>query len=89
MSVLAIRVFAAGALLGHPPSAHTLKTPFFPLAVFEHDVARSDALRKDCSPAELLARAIRYPLEQRAVASAIIGFATTCDVADLPLHEVV
>ena len=81
VSVLAIRVFAAGALLGHPPSAHTLKTPFFPLAVYERDTAQADELRRYCQPTELLARAIRYPLEQPAVASAIIGFAAAKEVA--------
>ena len=34
MGVLAIRVLAGGALAGSPPSPHTFKTPFFPLALY-------------------------------------------------------
>ena len=44
MGVFAIRVFAGGALLGNPPSTHTLKTPFFPLALYERDRVRADSL---------------------------------------------
>ena len=46
MGVFAIRVFAGGALLDQPPSAHTLKTPFFPLALYERDAARAQRLRE-------------------------------------------
>ena len=83
VSVLAIRVFAAGALLGHPPSAHTLKTPFFPLAGYERDTVQASGLRQECQPSELLARAIRYPLDQPGVASAIIGFSAAAEVAQV------
>src|SRR5262249_49664072 len=38
MGVLAIRIFAGGALLNQPPSAHTLTTPFFPLSLYERDL---------------------------------------------------
>ena len=37
MGVFAIRVFAGGALVGNPPSDHTKKTPFFPLALYQRD----------------------------------------------------
>src|SRR4029079_2128414 len=37
MGAFAIRVFAGGALVDRPPSAHTLKTPFFPLPLYERD----------------------------------------------------
>jgi aryl-alcohol dehydrogenase-like predicted oxidoreductase len=46
MGIFAIRVFAGGALLGQPPSAHTLKTPYFPLAVYEEEHRRAIALEK-------------------------------------------
>jgi hypothetical protein len=83
MSILAIRVFAAGALLGRPPSDHTLRTPFFPLALYERDTAQASEFHRDLQPNELLARAIRYPLSQPAVASAIIGFADAAEVRQL------
>src|SRR5262249_19964776 len=35
MGVFAIRVLAGGALADNPPSPHTLKTPFFPPALYE------------------------------------------------------
>ena len=44
MGVFAIQVFAAGVLLGAPPSAYTLKTLFFPLSLYERDVARATQL---------------------------------------------
>jgi aryl-alcohol dehydrogenase-like predicted oxidoreductase len=83
MSILAIRVFAAGALLGRPPSDHTLRTPFFPLALYERDTVQASEFHRDLQPNELLARAIRYPLSQPAVASAIIGFAAAAEVRQL------
>lgn len=83
VSILAIRVFAAGALLGRPPSDHTLRTPFFPLALYERDTVQASEFHRDLQPNELLARAIRYPLSQPAVASAIIGFAAAAEVRQL------
>ena len=41
MGVFAIRVFAGGALLGQEASAHTLKTPYFPLALYERVQTRA------------------------------------------------
>jgi aryl-alcohol dehydrogenase-like predicted oxidoreductase len=72
--VFAIRVFAGGALLGRPPSAHTLKTPYFPLAVYERDAARAAALGADA------AAAVRFALAHPAVCSAVIGFGAPADV---------
>ncbi len=74
MGVFAIRVFAGGALLGRPPSGHTLKTPYFPLALYERDAARAAALRVD-APA-----AVRFALAHPAVTAAIIGFGAPADV---------
>ncbi len=48
VAVLAIRVLAGGALAGHPPSPHTLKTPFFPLEVYRRDAARAKRWRRYC-----------------------------------------
>jgi L-galactose dehydrogenase/L-glyceraldehyde 3-phosphate reductase len=75
MGVFAIRVLAGGALAGNPPSAHTLKTPFFPLDLYERD--RRRAARIDESlPAgtDVREAAIRFPLGHRSISSAIIGF---------------
>ena len=75
IGIFAIRVFAAGALLGAPPSAHTFKTPFFPLALYERDVERTNQLRESLAPDQSLqATALRYVLSHREIASAIIGF---------------
>ena len=75
MGIFAIRVFAAGALLGAPPSAHTLKTLFFPLSLYERDVAQANQLRETLVPPQSLPQlALRYVLSRPEIASAIIGF---------------
>lgn len=74
IGVFAIRVFAAGALLGNPPSAHTRVTPFFPLALYERDCRRARAVSNELGGASLKELAVRYALSHPAVASAIIGF---------------
>jgi aryl-alcohol dehydrogenase-like predicted oxidoreductase len=71
MGVFAIRAFAGGALLGQEPSAHTLKTPFFPLALYLRDRERADQLSQGGSLKE---RALRFVLDDSRVHSAIIGF---------------
>lgn len=75
VAVLAIRVFAAGALAQQPPSAHTRKTRFFPLDLYERDLARAaawrDALPPGISPASA---SLRFVLGDARVASAILGF---------------
>jgi aryl-alcohol dehydrogenase-like predicted oxidoreductase len=75
VGVFAIRVFAAGALLGEEPSAHTRKTPFFPLALYERDRARAAELaRRLEGGATLKEAALRFVLDRTDVHSAIIGF---------------
>jgi len=75
MGVLAIRVFAAGALLGAPPSAHTLKTPFFPLALYQRDEQRAARLKALLGPAcDLKSEAIQFVLGHPHVSSTLIGF---------------
>lgn len=81
MGVFAIRVFAGGALLGQPPSAHTLKTPYFPIAQYERDAARAEELR-DGGPNE----AIRFALDHPGVSSALIGFGSPDQVASAARH---
>jgi aryl-alcohol dehydrogenase-like predicted oxidoreductase len=78
MGVLAIRVLAGGALAGNPPSPHTLKTPFFPLSLYERDRQRAARLQSALKPAQELPReAIRFALAHPQIHSAIIGFAST------------
>lgn len=70
MGVFAIRVFAGGALLDQEPSAHTLKTPFFPLALYERDRQRARALAAGGSLKEA---ALRFVLDDPRVHAAIVG----------------
>jgi L-galactose dehydrogenase/L-glyceraldehyde 3-phosphate reductase len=76
VGVLAIRVFAGGALLGQPPSAHTLRTPYFPLALYEEDRRRAAALEAalggEMAVKEL---AVRFALSDPAVQVALVGLA--------------
>ncbi len=73
MGVMAIRVLAAGAILGCPPSAHTLKTPYFPLALYQSDLALSESWRNETGSG-MLERAIGFVLSHAAIHTAIIGF---------------
>jgi aryl-alcohol dehydrogenase-like predicted oxidoreductase len=76
MGVFAIRVFAGGALVGQEPSAHTLKTPFFPLDQYERD-------RRRAGGADVKEAALRFVLDDARVHAAIIGFGTPEHVAEL------
>lgn len=77
MGVFAIRVFAGGALLGQPPSAHTLKTPYFPLALYERDSGRAKEMNRSARDA------VRFVLEHPHVHSAIVGFGSPEHVAEV------
>lgn len=74
MGVLAIRVFAGGALVGNPPSPHTLKTPFFPLALYHRDGQRAEHLKRILAGVPITSAAIRFSLAHPFVHSALIGF---------------
>lgn len=75
MGLFAIRVYAAGALLGAAPSVHTLKTPFFPLSLYERDHARASRLSAALgSESALREIALRYVLNRAEFSSAILGF---------------
>ena len=80
VSVLAIRIYAAGALLGRSPSDHTLRTPFFPLALYQRDLERAEVLCRGWTVAERLLRTIEYPLSQAAVVAAIVGIADPAEL---------
>jgi len=77
MGVFAIRVFAGGALLGQPPSAHTLKTPYFPLGLYERDCERA----KDVNASA--AAAVRFVLDHPQIHAAIIGFGSPSHVDEI------
>lgn len=78
MGVLAIRVLAGGALAGNPPSPHTLKTPFFPLSLYERDRDRAARLQAALKPGQTLPReAVRFALAHPQIHAAIVGFAST------------
>src|SRR5262245_42760903 len=76
VGVFAIRVFAGGALLGQPPSAHTLRTPYFPLAVYEEERRRASRLSALLNPGESLKElALRFALSHPAPQVALVGLA--------------
>lgn len=78
MGILAIRVYAGGALLDAPPSAHTLKTPFFPLDLYKRDRTNARTLAHQLGCAGSLSQwALRYVLTQRGVSTCLLGLATT------------
>lgn len=81
MGVLAIRVLAGGALAGRPPSPHTLKTPFFPLSLYERDCERARNLQERLGPQRPLPQeAIRFVLSHPHVTSALIGFGQAAEI---------
>jgi L-galactose dehydrogenase/L-glyceraldehyde 3-phosphate reductase len=81
MGVFAIRVLAGGAVAGNAPSAHTLRTPFFPLPLYERDRQRTQRLAsmlpEGMPPTEA---AVRFALSHANVTSAIVGFSTPAQV---------
>jgi aryl-alcohol dehydrogenase-like predicted oxidoreductase len=84
MGVFAIRVFAGGALLGLPPSDHTLTTRYFPLALYEADLRRAEALRATLDPGQSMHElAIRFVLSHPSITSALIGLGSLQDVRQL------
>jgi aryl-alcohol dehydrogenase-like predicted oxidoreductase len=90
IGVLAIRVLAGGALAGNPPSPHTLKTPFFPLALYQRDQERARQLQQLIGHGRnLAAEAVRFTLAHSEIHSAIIGFSDTrqIDEAINALHD--
>ena len=81
MGIFAIRVFAGGAILGREPSAHTLKTPFFPLAQYRRDRERADELT--AARGSLKESALRFVLDDARVQSAIVGFGSAEQVGEI------
>ena len=81
MGVFAIRVLAGGALAGHAPSAHTLKTPFFPLDLYQRDAQRaveiSGRLPRSLGIKEA---AVRVAISHPSISAAIVGFGETSHI---------
>jgi aryl-alcohol dehydrogenase-like predicted oxidoreductase len=73
---MAIRVYAGGALLGRSPSAHTYKTPFFPLDLYQRDCERTERLTDLLGVSGAKELAVRFALSHSAIQTAIVGFAT-------------
>jgi aryl-alcohol dehydrogenase-like predicted oxidoreductase len=81
MGVFAIRVYAGGALALQPPSDHTHKTPFFPLALYQRDLQRAASMKNVLStPTSVQEAALRFALHEPGVTAAIVGFAETSHV---------
>jgi aryl-alcohol dehydrogenase-like predicted oxidoreductase len=77
IGVLAIRLFAGGALTGQNPSPHTLETKFFPLDLFQRDVARAQHLDERLPPdVTRKEAAVRFVLAHAGISTAIVGFAS-------------
>ena len=84
LGVFAIRVFAAGALLGQSPSAHTLKTPYFPLDLFQRDAAHAARIQAQVSgQISMTELAVRFALSHTAMSSAIIGFGSASHIREI------
>lgn len=82
MGVFAIRVFAGGALARREPSAHTKRTLFFPLDLYQRDLDRAEGLLASDPNEDLPKRAIQFVLRHPAVSSALIGLARIEEVDD-------
>ena len=84
MGVFAIRVLAGGAMAQNPPSPHTLKTPFFPLDLYQRDVERARRLQDDLlDPKHALSQmAIRFAVEHPSIHSAIVGLGSPREILE-------
>lgn len=81
MGVFVIRVLAGGALADNAPSPHTLKTPFFPLELYERDRRRAAELRERLPAGTSLPReAIRFALAHPHVDAAIVGLGSVAQI---------
>lgn len=87
VAALAIRVFAGGAVTGQPPSEHTKRTPYFPLAAFEADRRRAGRIAPSLPPdLPIAAAALRFVAHHEAVTSALVGFSTVEQVRQAAEH---
>jgi len=83
MGVMAIRVYAGGALANQLPSRHTRQTRFFPLDLYERDQQRAERLAGRLQTGlDIKEVALRYVLGHPQISSAIIGFSEPGHVQD-------
>lgn len=83
VGVIAIRIFAGGALVGQEPAPHTYKTKFFPLELYHRDQQRAASLQKVLPPEITLAEAaVRFVLSKPGVSTALIGFASPAQIKE-------
>ncbi len=83
MGVMAIRVYAGGALANQLPSRHTRQTRFFPLDLYERDQQRVERLASRLQGGlDIKEVALRYVLGHPKISSAIIGFSEPGHVQD-------
>jgi D-threo-aldose 1-dehydrogenase len=83
MGVMAIRVYAGGALANQLASRHTRRTRFFPLDLYERDQQRAERLAGRLQPSlDIKEVALRYVLGHPQISSAIIGFSEPGHVQD-------
>jgi L-glyceraldehyde 3-phosphate reductase len=80
MGIFAIRVFAGGALLGRAPAEHTYRTRFFPLDLYQRDVARAERIERQLDGLDADLAALRFVLSHPLISSAIIGFSESLHV---------
>lgn len=84
MGVFGIRVFAGGALLDAAPSPHILKTPFFPLDLYERDRRRAARLRERFGKQTDLGNlGLRFVLSHPHVSAAIVGFRAPAQIDEM------
>ena len=82
VAVIAIRVLAAGALAGRPPSEHTRSTRFFPLEVYERDRRRAATFAQRLPEGLPLSEAaLRFALHDPEVNLCLVGFSDPEQVA--------
>ena len=83
MGVFAIRVFAGGAIFGHPPAKHTYKTKFFPMDLYQRDSLRAEKLLGELGSIDAVrAKALNFVCNDQRVTSAIVGFSDPRHVDD-------
>lgn len=81
VGVIAIRVFAGGALVGKPPSPHTHRTKFFTLDIYQRDQHQAAQLARVLPPEISLPEAsLRYVLSRPGVSTALLGLGSPQEV---------
>ncbi len=81
VGIIAIRVFAGGALTGRAPSPHTRNTKFFTLDIFERDQQQAQQLLASLPDDMSLSEAsLRFVLSVPGVSTALLGLASRDEV---------